>query len=205
MLPLELHSSIARIVEHAGLAIANRRLMAALQGQASTDARTGLANSRTFDEAVEEALASRRPNESLAVLMLDIDHFKDFNDRFGHPAGDDALRSFAQILESCMRDNDLAARYGGEEFTVLLPNIDATRAVAVAERIRQRTESTILTLGPGMTARLNVSIGVATAPDSRPHGSACFEPPTRRSTRPRARAATALPWPPRRSSPPRCR
>jgi len=166
MLPLELHSSVSRIVEHAGLAIANRRLMAALQGQASTDPRTGLANSRTFDEAVEEALVALRPNESLAVLMLDIDHFKDFNDRFGHPAGDDALRVFAQVLESYMRDDDLAARYGGEEFTVLLPNIDATRALAVAERIRQRTESTILTLGPGTTARLGVSVGVATAPAS---------------------------------------
>ena len=166
MLSLELHSSVARVVEYAALAVANRRLMAALQGQASTDPRTGLANSRTFDQSVEDALAARRPEENLAVLMLDIDHFKDFNDRFGHPAGDDALRAFARVLESCMREGDLAARYGGEEFTVLLPNVDAAKAVAVAERIRQRTESTILAVGPGTTARLSVSIGVATAPTS---------------------------------------
>ena len=166
MLSLELHSSVARVVEHAALAVANRRLMAALQGQASTDPRTGLANSRTFDQAVEDALSTRRPEETLAVLMLDVDRFKEFNDRFGHPAGDDALRAFARVLESCMRTGDLAARYGGEEFTVLLPDVDAAKAIAVAERIRQRTEATILTVGPSTTARLNVSIGVATAPTS---------------------------------------
>lgn len=163
-LPLEIRSSVARIAEHAALSIANQRLLAALQSQASTDARTSLANSRAFDVALEEALAGRTANESIAVLMLDLDQFKDFNDRHGHPGGDEALRAFAEVLRSCMRDGDLAGRYGGEEFAVLLHGVDSTGALAIAERIRGRTESTIISLGPGITDRLTVSIGVAVAP-----------------------------------------
>ncbi len=163
--PLELRSGVARITEHAALAIANRRLMAALQGQADTDARTGLRNSRSFDRAVETALTARAPEESFAVLMLDLDHFKDVNDRHGHPAGDEALRVFAGVLRSCMRDGDLAARYGGEEFAVMLAGVDQAGALAIAERIRSRTESTLISLAPGVTERLTVSIGFAIAPD----------------------------------------
>ena len=118
--PLELRANVARIAEHAALAIANRRLLAALRGMASTDARTGLANTRAFDQAVEDALAARTADERIAVLMLDLDHFKDFNDRYGHPSGDEALRAFADILRSCVREGDVAARYGGEEFAVML-------------------------------------------------------------------------------------
>jgi diguanylate cyclase (GGDEF)-like protein len=164
-LPLERRSSIARITEHAALAIGNRRLLAALHGQANTDARTGLANSRSFDLALEAALNSRAGDEVLSVLMLDIDRFKDFNDRHGHPAGDEALRVFASTLRSCMRDGDIAARYGGEEFAVFLPGIDRTSALVIAERIRLRTEATIVSLAPGLTDRITISAGVATAPD----------------------------------------
>ena len=164
-LPLTLQSSVVRIAEHAALAIANRRLLAVLQGQASTDQRTGLANGRAFDDAVEQALSDRGSSEATSVLMLDLDRFKDFNDRYGHPAGDEALRTFAGVLGSCMRDNDLAARYGGEEFTVLLPGVGREGARGIAERIRARTESTIISLAPGLSARLTVSIGVAVAPD----------------------------------------
>jgi len=163
-LPVEIRRSVAQIVAHAALAIGNRRLLSALTGQASTDARTGLANSRAFDRALENALASRSADEPIAVLMLDLDHFKDFNDRHGHPAGDEALRTFGEILRSCMRDGDVAARYGGEEFAVLLPSVDPEAAVTIAERIRARTGSTIVSLGPGITDRITVSIGVAAAP-----------------------------------------
>jgi diguanylate cyclase (GGDEF)-like protein len=163
-LPVEIRRSVAQFVAHAALAIGNRRLLIALAGQASTDARTGLANSRAFDSALESALASRTTDEPIAVLMLDLDHFKDFNDRRGHPSGDEALRTFAEVLRSCMRDGDLAARYGGEEFTVMLPKVDPAAAVAIAERIRARTESTTMSLAPGITDRITVSIGVAAAP-----------------------------------------
>ena len=163
--PLELRSSVARVAEHAALAIGNRRLLAALQGMASTDARTGLANTRSFDQAVEDALVARREKESVALLMLDIDHFKEFNDRYGHPAGDEALRAFADVLRSCIRDGDIAARYGGEEFAVLLPSVDEATADTIAERIRSRTESTVIALAPGLTDRISVSIGIAVAPN----------------------------------------
>jgi diguanylate cyclase (GGDEF)-like protein len=164
-LPLQRRSAIARVTEHAALAIGNRRLMAALHGQANTDARTGLANSRAFDLALESALEARVGDEVLSVLMLDIDHFKDFNDRHGHPAGDEALRALANTLRACMRDGDIAARYGGEEFAVYLPGIDHASALGIAERIRARTEAMIVSLAPGLTDRLTISAGVATAPD----------------------------------------
>ena len=163
-LQLQVRSSVVRIAEHAALGIGNRRLLAALQGQANTDPRTGLANSRAFDQAVEDALEARTTDETLVVLMLDLDHFKDFNDRFGHPGGDEALRTFAGVLRSCVRDADVAARYGGEEFAVLLPGLGEAAGLAVAERIRASTEATIVAFAPGHTARITVSIGLATAP-----------------------------------------
>jgi diguanylate cyclase (GGDEF)-like protein len=163
--PLELRSGVARITEHAALAIANRRLLAALRGQADTDARTGLRNTRAFDQALEDALRERSDDETMGVLMLDLDHFKDVNDRHGHPAGDEALRVFAGVIRSCLRDGDVASRYGGEEFAVLLADVDGPGAIAVAERIRSRTESTLISLAPGVTERLTVSVGVALAPD----------------------------------------
>lgn len=164
-LPLSARPNISRITEHAALAIGNRRMLAALHGQANTDPRTGLANSRAFDLALEGALSTRAMHENLSVLMIDVDHFKKFNDRHGHPAGDEALRAFGGVLRSCMREGDVAARYGGEEFAVLLRGIDISVASVIAERIRERTESTIIALAPGMTDRITVSIGIASAPD----------------------------------------
>ena len=164
-IPLEARANITRITEHAALAIGNLRLLAALHGQANTDPRTNLANSRAFDTALEAALAARLPDETLAVLMIDVDWFKKFNDRNGHPAGDVALRTFGDVLRSCLREGDLAARYGGEEFAVFLSGQDASVAMTVAERIRARTESTIISLAPGITDRITVSIGVSVAPD----------------------------------------
>jgi diguanylate cyclase (GGDEF)-like protein len=163
-LSLPLRLAITRVAEHAALSIANRRLLLALRGQADTDARTGLTNSRAFDESVARILSLRAQRDPLSVLMLDLDHFKDFNDRYGHPAGDEALRAFAHLLTSCIRDDDLAARYGGEEFAICLPSADPAAAIEVAERIRERTEATIIPLAPGVTGRLTVSIGIASAP-----------------------------------------
>ena len=164
-LPLELRAGIARITEHAALAIGNRRLLVALHGQANTDARTGLSNNRAFDLALEGAIAARANHEPLSVLMIDIDHFKKFNDRHGHPAGDEALKAFAAVLRSCMREGDVASRYGGEEFAVYLLGTGPEAAAAVGERIRARTEATIISLGPGLTDRITISIGVSSAPE----------------------------------------
>jgi len=155
---------LERISERTALSIANRRLVRALEGMATTDARTGLANMRAVDRAIEKELEGLEDDGQASVLMLDLDHFKRLNDRHGHPAGDEALRVFAEILRSCVRQEDLAGRYGGEEFVVILPGLDVEAATEIAERIRRRTESTSLVLGPGVNDRMTVSIGVASAP-----------------------------------------
>jgi diguanylate cyclase (GGDEF)-like protein len=157
--------AITRVSEHSALSIANRRLLLALRGQANTDGRTGLTNSRSFDETVQRRLTARPDGVPASILMLDLDHFKDFNDRYGHPAGDEALRVFASLLEASIREHDVAARYGGEEFAVFLAGAGQQEAAEVAERIRERTEATIISLGPGQTGRLTVSVGIAVAPD----------------------------------------
>jgi diguanylate cyclase (GGDEF)-like protein len=163
-LPLDVRNAVTRITDHASLAIANRRLMNALQGMASTDSRTGLPNSRAFDETLASQIANRDPRDPLAVLMLDVDHFKLFNDRNGHPGGDEALRTFARVLQGAVRDVDVAARYGGEEFVVMLPGASADDAAIVAERIRANTEATVIDLAPGHRDKITVSVGVAMWP-----------------------------------------
>ncbi|MBI2782244.1 MAG: GGDEF domain-containing protein [Chloroflexi bacterium] len=164
-LSLPVRLAMMRVSEHSALSIANRRLLLALRGQANTDGRTGLTNSRAFDETVQRRLGAKPQGERAAILMLDLDHFKDFNDRYGHPAGDEALRVFAQLLGTSIREQDVAARYGGEEFAVYLAGLGMTEAAEVAERVRARLESTIIPLGPGKTGRLTVSIGISVAPD----------------------------------------
>lgn len=163
-LALPMRATLSRLAEHTALSIGNRRLVYALQGMANTDARTNLPNSRAFDELVEAALSTRPTGRSGAILMLDLDHFKDFNDRYGHPGGDEALRAFAATLRGTIREGDVAARYGGEEFAVYLPDVDLAGAIEIAERIRARTENSIVALGPGSTARISVSIGIAMTP-----------------------------------------
>jgi diguanylate cyclase (GGDEF)-like protein/PAS domain S-box-containing protein len=150
--------SVRKAVEDE-LAEANRRLRA-LAGQ---DSLTGLANRRAFDEALaREHLRSRREKTELGLIMIDVDHFKRFNDLYGHLAGDDCLRCVgAAIGEAVLRPGDLAARYGGEEFAVLLPDTDEAGAAIIAERIRQA----IVGLGIRHTANPNaivtISAGVA--------------------------------------------
>jgi diguanylate cyclase (GGDEF)-like protein/PAS domain S-box-containing protein len=114
---------------------ANRRLQA-LAGQ---DGLTGLANRRAFDEAfAKEHRRAKRETKPLSLVMLDVDCFKIFNDRYGHPAGDDCLRRVAAaIAETARRPGDVVARYGGEEFAILLPDTDEAGAEVIAERIRQ--------------------------------------------------------------------
>ncbi|MEO8570162.1 MAG: GGDEF domain-containing protein [Chloroflexota bacterium] len=109
----------------------------------------------------------RRPRRSRAALGPDdrCGPLQAVQRRHGHPAGDEALRAFASVLRSCMRDGDVAARYGGEEFAVLLPGVDAGVAAIIAERIRQRTETTIIALAPRLTDHITVSIGISHAPE----------------------------------------
>ena len=159
---------IDSLASHAALAIANRRLLLEMHGMAVTDPRTGLANSRAFDDELGRALAAADDGETNAVVIFDLDDFKGFNDRHGHPVGDEALRAFAGVVRGSLREGDLAARYGGEEFVALLRGLDASAAAGVAERIRERTESLVIATGSGERATIRVSAGVAAAPA---HGS----------------------------------
>ncbi|XCY75325.1 diguanylate cyclase [Pseudomonas sp. CBR-F] len=129
---------------------------------AATDALTGLANRRTLDQRLRlEWDRAQRSAEPLTVLMIDVDHFKAFNDRHGHQGGDEALRTVAQVIEgNIRRPADLAARYGGEEFAVVLPHTDSQGARVIAEHIRSSVEH--LPRVSGDTVPITVSIGLST-------------------------------------------
>jgi len=115
---------------------------AELAALATTDGMTGLRNHRTFqDQLVEEVSRAGRYHTPLSLVLLDVDHFKGFNDAFGHPAGDVVLKAVAHILQESARETDLVARYGGEEFVLLLPQTDAAGAALFAERLRAAVEA----------------------------------------------------------------
>ena len=129
---------------------------------ATTDSLTGLANRRALDQALRhECARAQRTGKELSLLMIDVDHFKAFNDRHGHPLGDQALRQVAHVIQDCIRrPADLAARYGGEEFSVVLPDTDARGALSLAETIR----CAVAGLSPYADDErgISVSIGVST-------------------------------------------
>ncbi|HEY9212289.1 MAG TPA: sensor domain-containing diguanylate cyclase [Ancylobacter sp.] len=129
---------------------------------AVTDGLTGLANRRRFDEVIRlELQRTGRTGKSLALLMIDTDRFKEFNDTFGHARGDQVLKLLARIIEAAAsRPNDLGARYGGEEFAVLLPETEAVGAMEVAETIRKDFYNASARLVPESNAPCTVSIGV---------------------------------------------
>lgn len=136
---------------------------------AHTDSLTGLDNRGTFDTVLaKEAQRAARSGRPLSVLFVDVDHFKAFNDYYGHPAGDDVLRRVAQSASRCLRrDGDHVARYGGEEFVVTLPDTDAQGAATVAEGIRQAIAELGIEHVQSPYGRVTASIGTATAADGR--------------------------------------
>ena len=128
-----------------------------------TDSLTGLANRKHLMETLEaEIERCRRYRRPLAVAMIDIDHFKRFNDTFGHLAGDEVLRRLAAIFRASLRSADFAARYGGEEFLIVLPETDAATAVEIAERIRARVAAESAQRD-AVSPRITVSAGIAAA------------------------------------------
>ncbi|MCF8983148.1 diguanylate cyclase [Pseudomonas syringae] len=133
----------------------------ALASLAATDGLTGLDNRRQLDEAMETEWArAQRSGKQLSLLMIDVDHFKAFNERHGHQGGDEALRLIAQTISYCIRrPGDRIARYGGEEFVVVLPETDLPGAMLIAEKIRKAAES--LPLFRNAEHPITVSIGVA--------------------------------------------
>lgn len=126
------------------------------------DGLTNVANRRRFDHVMDASWErARNQREPIALLMIDIDYFKQYNDRYGHLAGDDCLRRVASVLaQAATRPNDLLARIGGEEFAMLLPGTSASGAVGVAEHCRQLLKDAKILHGPAPLGRLTASIGV---------------------------------------------
>jgi diguanylate cyclase (GGDEF)-like protein/PAS domain S-box-containing protein len=144
---------------------------------ATHDGLTGLFNRRSFDDRLlAEWSRACRDGTTLSILMIDVDHFKKFNDQYGHPAGDQCLRSVARILASeIRRASDLAARYGGEEFAILLPNTDAAGCATIGQKIRRALEEAGMSHAQNLPSRrVTVSIGGASSrPDmNRSNGPA---------------------------------
>jgi len=145
-----------------GAAVKNAKLYE----QAITDGMTHLYLHRYFKQRLfDEVKRATRFTRSLAVIMIDIDHFKKLNDSYGHQIGDEVLKRVASIIRKAVRTHDLPVRYGGEEFALVLPETDMGGAVAVAERIRRNIESDYLEVA-GKTVKITASFGVAIYPDS---------------------------------------
>ncbi len=167
-------SALDRLSHHARLAVANARLHARVSEMAITDPLTGLANHgelqrRLSFEAgrIQRYTALRAQGHRLSLILLDIDHFKTYNDRFGHQAGDEVLKGVSAALRSAVRSFDVVARYGGEEFAVILPETAIEGAREVAERIRRAIAAYPFAPADGRKpVRVTVSVGVATAPEN---------------------------------------
>jgi diguanylate cyclase (GGDEF)-like protein len=156
------------LASHAVVALDNARLHRIVERQALVDGLTGLANRRQCEETLEDELARvERFGGPLAVVVADLDWFKDINDRHGHPAGDTVLREFAVLLEETVRDVDLAGRWGGEEFVLVLPGTDLTGGAQLAERIRAALAGRTVLAVDGSPIPVTASFGVAAIPPAK--------------------------------------
>jgi diguanylate cyclase (GGDEF)-like protein len=160
------------LAEHAAQAVENARQHRHVSDLAAIDELTGLANRRQFQRALErEVQRARRYDRQLTLALFDVDHFKTYNDKCGHPAGDRVLAAIGSILRSSLREVDIVARYGGEEFAVILPETAARPGAATSpfpflERLRSRVQETAF---PGQErmpgGRVTLSGGLACFPD----------------------------------------
>lgn len=145
-----------------GIARRERAHRRELERLAAIDPATGLLNRPNWEHAVVRELARmQRHGVPAALLMIDIDHFKDINDRYGHPAGDEVIRLMARAILTCVREGDVACRYGGDEFGILLTDANGRTALATAERLRTRIAAATVSTEPAM--RCSVSVGIGSA------------------------------------------
>jgi diguanylate cyclase (GGDEF)-like protein len=163
------------LANQAGLALENARRVRQVQELAVRDGLTGLFNHRFFQERLSEELSkAERYHKDLCLIIMDVDHFKKFNDQYGHPEGDRVLKSVAETITKSLRQKiDIVARYGGEEFVAILPETSLQAGTELAERIRQRIEENIIARGDGNGVfRVTLSLGVSAFPfDAREQGA----------------------------------
>lgn len=163
-------------VENISLALSNLKLREKLRQQAIRDPLTGLFNKRYLQETLErEVERARRAEKPLGVLMLDLDHFKRFNDTYGHEAGDELLRAFGHVLKGIVRVEDIPCRYGGEEFTLIMPDCPLEPLLVRAEEIRRAVEQIQVKKGGEVLGLVTVSIGAAVFPDQGAQGEVLLQ------------------------------
>lgn len=155
------------VAEHLSLALYSAVLFENAERLATFDPLTGIANHRAMQDFLHRRFSeSERKRESLGVIMLDVDHFRSFNEEEGHDAGDEVLRKVVEVLRSTVRPYDLAARYGGEEFTVILPGVGAEETLGIAERIRGKIERLEYLTRSGRRRHITASLGCAVFPET---------------------------------------
>ncbi len=160
----KLQQTLSILVENASVAYMRAVLFKKMELLATTDGLTGLNNNRSFREKLaSEFHRASRYNHNLALLLMDIDHFKSFNDTYGHPVGDLVLKEIAKCITSSIRACDFPARYGGEEFVVIVPETDLKGVMATAERIRKTIEDNVIVSGENRL-KVTMSIGCVVYP-----------------------------------------
>jgi diguanylate cyclase (GGDEF)-like protein len=170
------------LASHMAVSLEGARMVKRLEELATTDGLTGLFNKRAMLEIAEQKIAAaRRHRRSLAVLVLDIDHFKKVNDTYGHDAGDVVIKGLGQILARERRTTDAVARFGGEEFVVICDETDERGASLLAERVRVELENTTFTVAPAegshepRSIKVTCSVGIGIYPASGTSWDALFK------------------------------
>jgi diguanylate cyclase (GGDEF)-like protein/PAS domain S-box-containing protein len=163
----------AVLAEQVALALGNLKLRESLKNQSICDPLTGLFNRRYMEESLEREFSrANRGKSTVAIVMMDLDHFKQFNDTFGHQAGDTLLRAFGDLLKRNTRGQDIACRYGGEEFALVLTESSLTGAIQRAEIFRKQVKQMSVEYAGQLLGAVSVSMGVAVFPD---HGTTTGE------------------------------
>jgi diguanylate cyclase (GGDEF)-like protein len=153
------------------VALENARLHRLVEQQALVDSLTGLANRRSIEDTLRsELVRAARFSDEVCVVFADLDFFKRVNDRYGHPAGDEVLKAFANALRATVRESDVAGRWGGEEFALVLTGTDSVGGARFAERARAAIEATIVQMPDGEALSVTASFGVASYPEAREFG-----------------------------------
>jgi diguanylate cyclase (GGDEF)-like protein len=157
------------LAKQVSLALGNLKLKESLKNQSICDPLTGLFNRRYMEESLEREFSRANRNKStVAIVMMDLDHFKQFNDTFGHQAGDALLRTLGDFLKRNTRGQDIACRYGGEEFALVLTDSNLAGALHRAEVLRQQVKQLSVEYAGQLLGAVSVSMGVAVFPD---HGA----------------------------------
>lgn len=158
------------------LALANIKMREMLIEQSIHDPLTGLYNRRYMEETLRrEMLRAERNSATLAVIMVDVDHFKRFNDNYGHPTGDLILQKVSRIIENSIRGDDVACRYGGEEFVLIMPGTDLEVAQQRAQALRERVKAQYLAINDHAREMITISLGIAVYPEHGQHPEALLK------------------------------